>query len=278
MQVYAKLAILTARPSAADEARVPHRLYGVVPPAENYSVGRWLDAASEVLAEARAAGRLPILAGGTGLYFKALFDGLSPVPAIPEPIREHWRSEARQLGGPALHAILTERDPTMAARLRQNDPQRLARALEVLEATGRSLAEWQAMPGQPLLDARRTVRVVLMPERETLYQHCNARFTAMIEGGALEEAETLMRLDLDPALPAMRAIGVRPLISHLRGEISLAQALEQGQGETRRYAKRQMTWIRGNMVAWNAIFAQFLERTNREVSELIAKALDQRNT
>ncbi len=230
---------------------------------------------ARAIAEARAAGRLPIITGGTGLYFKALLEGLSPVPAIPDAIREHWRAEAVRLGGPALHAILMERDPVIAARLRPSDPQRLARALEVLDATGRSLAEWQAQPGQPLIDAARAVKVVLMPPRDELYRRCDARFVAMINAGALEEVAALMRLELSPELPAMRAIGVPPLISHLRDEISLAQATEQGQGETRRYAKRQMTWLRRNMLAWKWISTQLSERTNSEISELIAKALDQ---
>lgn len=250
MQVYSGLHVLTARPDAQDEALVPHKLYGFVSPAEVYSVGRWLaDAAREIQA-ARAVGRTPILVGGTGLYFKALLEGLAPIPDVPDDIRNHWRAEAARLAGAELHALLAERDPVMAARLRPQDPQRIVRALEVIEATGRSLSQWQEEPAAPILDLADALAIVVAPGRETVYARCDARFEAMLAAGALDEVAALMRLDLDPGLPAMRALGVAALMAHLRGEISLEEAAARVKTDTRRYAKRQITWLKSNMITW----------------------------
>ena len=250
MQVYADLRVLTARPSAADEAAVPHRLYGVVPAAEAYSVGRWLaDVAREIEAIRRSGGR-PIIVGGTGLYFKALLEGLAPVPDVPEGVRDHWRGQAARLDPVDLHAELKERDPVMAGRLRPSDPQRIVRALEVIEATGRSLAEWQQATAEPLLALSDVKALVVAPDRDIVYERCERRFAAMLEEGALAEVEALMALRLDPGLPVMRALGVRALMAHLRGEIGLEEVSERVQTETRRYAKRQLTWCRSNMLSW----------------------------
>lgn len=251
MQVYRDLRILTARPSREDEARVPHALYGFVPASETYSVGRWLADARAALGEARAAGRMPIVTGGTGLYFKALLEGLSPVPDIPEEVRGYWRGMARNANGPELHAALAERDPAMAEELRPSDPQRILRALEVIDATGRSLAEWRREPGRGLLGEAETVRLFVAPEREWLGERIAKRFDAMIAAGALDEARALMAQRLDPGLPAMRALGVAPLIRHLQGALTLEAAAERVAAETRRYAKRQMTWARRNMMSWD---------------------------
>jgi tRNA dimethylallyltransferase len=250
MQVYRDLRIVTARPSAAEEAQVPHRLYGHVPAAEAYSAGRFVADVAAVLPEIRAEGRVPILVGGTGLYFSALFDGLSPIPAIAPEIRSHWRAEAVRIGADALHDLLRLRDPETAARLRPSDPQRIVRALEVLDQTGRSLADWQREPGCPLLDASSTIRLVLAPPREAVVAQAAARFEAMIAAGAVEEVRALMALGLAPDLPVLRAVGVRPLAAFAAGELGLAEAVAAAQQETRRYIKRQMTWLNGHMIAW----------------------------
>jgi tRNA dimethylallyltransferase len=257
MQVYRELRILTARPAEADEAAVPHRLYGFRPASEPYSVAEWLKDVAPLIAAAREGGRPLVIVGGTGLYFKALLEGLSPVPAIPEDIRDWWRAEAAAAtDSAALHGILRERDPAMAARLAPTDPQRIVRALEVLEATGRSLLDWQQVQGEALLSATEAELLFVSPPRETLYARCNARLDQMIDAGALEEVRHLATQGLDPELPAMRALGVRPLLAHLRGLLALDAAVEEAKTETRRYAKRQLTWARRNMIAWNCIKTQ----------------------
>ena len=251
MQVYRELRLLTARPSEADEARVPHRLYGTVSAADAYSVGRWLGDAGRAIAEAHKARRLPILVGGTGLYFKALTEGLAPVPDIPAEIRSHWRERSDELGRDALHAELAARDPNMAARLGPADPQRIVRALEVIDATGVSLAEWQGGNAAPLLAPDDALRLVIAPERQPLYAAIDARFNRMIEQGALDEVRALLDLELDPGLPAMRAHGVRELAAYLSGALTREEAVAKAKTESRRYAKRQMTWLRRFMVDWD---------------------------
>jgi tRNA dimethylallyltransferase len=256
MQVYRELRILTARPTPEDEARAPHALYGHVPGAEAYSVGRWSAEAAEAIARARQEGRRPIVVGGTGLYFRALLDGLSPIPATPPEIRDAWRRRAAEEGAAALHRVLADRDPTTAARLAPGDTQRLVRALEVLDATGRPLSAWQLLPGTPILAEAETVRLVLMPERADLRRRCAVRFEAMLDECGLAEARRLAGLGLRPELPVMRAIGVRPLLQHVAGAIGREEALRQGIAETRQYVKRQATWLRRNMISWRAIGAQ----------------------
>jgi tRNA dimethylallyltransferase len=255
MQVYAELRILTARPDADDEAAAPHRLYGHVPAARAYSVGRWLDDVRLQLQTARDDGLLPVIVGGTGLYFKALTEGLSPVPEVPAEVRARWRQAGEATTAPELHRLLAERDPLTAAGIRAADLQRIVRALEVLEATGRALAEWQRIPGIPLLPPDRAERLVVEIDRERLYARADTRFHRMVETGALDEVRGLMALGLDTALPAMRALGVEPLARHLAGELTLADAIEQGQRDTRHYVKRQLSWLRRYMVAWKRISA-----------------------
>jgi tRNA dimethylallyltransferase len=250
MQVYRELNVLTARPSARDEARVPHRLYGVVPAAEAYSVGRWLDDVGRALEQAWGDGSLPILVGGTGLYFKALTEGLSQVPEAPAEMRADWRAQAGALSRKALHEALAARDPEMAARLTPSDPQRIVRALEVIDATGVSLAEWQSANAPPLLGAGETLRLVVAPERGPLYAAIDARFDRMVEAGAIDEVRALLALELDPGLPVMRAHGVRELGAYLSGGASLGEAVAKAKTESRRYAKRQMTWARRFMSDW----------------------------
>lgn len=259
MQVYGELLVLSARPSAEDEARAPHVLYGHVPGREAYSAARFAREAGDAIQAAQEQRLLPIVVGGTGLYFKALLEGLSPIPTIPDDVRAHWRGEADRVGAPALHAILKDRDPAMAERLKPTDPQRLVRALEVLEATGRSLSEWQQEPGEPVLRAEETWRLVVMPERDELRRRCDARFDLMMAVGALEEVRALVALGLDPDLPVMRALGVRPLADFAAGEISLEEATLRAKAETRQYAKRQATWVNGNMSAWKLLSKQEIE-------------------
>lgn len=249
MQVYRELRVLTARPGAAEMAAVPHRLYGTVPGAEAYSVGRWLDDVGAAIADARAEGRVPILVGGTGLYFKVLLEGLSPVPDIPAEVRGFWRDQAKALGPEGLHQELTRRDPVMAARLRPTDPQRVVRALEVIDATDVSLAQWQGTESTPVL-ASSTRKLVLAPEREPLYAAIEARLERMIEAGAITEVEALMALHLDPGLPVMRAHGVGELSAYVAGHMTLEEAVTKAKTETRRYAKRQMTWLKRFMTDW----------------------------
>ncbi|MDK9697255.1 MAG: tRNA (adenosine(37)-N6)-dimethylallyltransferase MiaA [Siculibacillus sp.] len=251
MQIYEGLRILTARPDRREEARVPHRLYGHVDPARPWSVADWASDAAGALAEIRAAGRLPIFVGGTGLYFEALTRGLAPVPEIPSTIRVHWRREADRIGAAGLHTALAHRDPAMAARLRPSDTQRLTRALEVIEATGRSLADWQAAPhSSPLVPPECAIRLVLEPPRAVLHARIAERFRAMVAEGAVAEAAAFAARGLAPEMPAMRAIGVAALAAVATGAVDLATALERGIVDTRRYAKRQSTWFRGRMGDW----------------------------
>jgi tRNA dimethylallyltransferase len=248
MQVYGDLRVITARPTPEEEARIPHRLYGHVDAAENYSVGRWLNDVAPVIGEVRAAGRVPILVGGTGLYFKALTSGLSAVPPTPPEVRESVRARMEAEGAAALHAELLARDPS--SQVRPSDPTRIARAIEVLEATGRPLSDWHREALPPLLDPANAVKVFLAAERDVLARQISARFDAMLSTGALDEVRALSVRKLDPLLPAMKAHGVPWLIRHLHGEISLEQATEGGKNDTRRYTKRQFTWARHQLPDW----------------------------
>jgi tRNA dimethylallyltransferase len=253
MQVYRDLRVITARPSPAEEARVPHRLYGHVDAAENYSVGRWCQDARGAFEASRAEDRMPILTGGTGLYFKALTQGLSVVPPIPPEIRAAIRARCDMEGLSALYAELARRDPGMATRLRPNDRMRIARALEVLEATGRSLADWHREGLPAILDPWRAVKIFLMPDRAGLLRGIDGRFDAMLATGALQEVRALAARRLDPMLPAMKAHGVPWLMRHLKGEITLAEAAEGGKRDTRRYTKRQVTWFRHQIPGWTFV-------------------------
>ena len=259
MQVYRDLRILTARPTVLEEARVPHALYGFISGAEAYSAGRYAVDVARAIAEVRAARRVPIVVGGTGLYFKVLLEGLSPVPPADPLVRDFWREQARVRPAAELHALLAVRDPETAARLMPTDPQRIVRALEVLESTGRSLAEWQRAPGNPVLRECDTVRLVVMPERSALDAGIEARFDAMMAGGALEEVRTLLGFGYSSELPLMRALGVAPLANHLKGVVPLSDAITAAKSDTRKYAKRQRTWLKRNMNAWQPVNAQQME-------------------
>jgi tRNA dimethylallyltransferase len=244
MQVYRDLRVLTARPTEAEERRAPHRLYGHVDAAENYSAGRWATDAAAALMEARAAGRMPIFVGGTGLYFRALVQGFSTIPPVPAEVRASVRDQAEGILTAALHTRLAVQDPRTASGLRPSDRQRVLRALEVLAATGRPLAEWQETPGVPLLRSEEVKAAFLSVDRAELWARIDARFDAMLASGALEEVQRLAARDLDPSLPATKAHGVPWLIRHLRGEISLCEAAAGGKADTRHYARRQETWFR----------------------------------
>jgi tRNA dimethylallyltransferase len=260
LQVYRELKIVTARPSAQEEALVPHRLYGVLGAAEACSAGIWRGLALTAIEQARRAGLRPILAGGTGLYLKALTEGLAPVPLVPEALRHEVRARLERDGSEAMHQALAKGDPGGAARIRVGDRQRLARATEVLEATGRPLAHWQALPpdgaGLPLH------LIVLQPPRAALHAAIAARLKRMLAQGALDEIAALQALGLDPRLPAMKAVAVRELGAHLRGESDLPEALARATAATRRYAKRQETWFRHQVPAntRNLITAMFIEQ------------------
>jgi tRNA dimethylallyltransferase len=247
MQVYRDLRIITARPSVEDERRVPHRLFGHVDAAENYSVGRWCEEAAAALAVTARTAQTAILVGGTGLYFSALTRGLAAVPPIPPEIRDEVRARLDSDGVAALHAELKWRDPAAAARLMPGDRARITRALEVVLATGRSLIDWHETNKPPGLDAVRAAKVFLMPERDELLRRIDARFDAMMAAGALDEVRALAARQLDPALPAMKAHGVPWLIRHLNGELALDQAVAEAKRDTRQYTKRQATWFRNQL-------------------------------
>jgi tRNA dimethylallyltransferase len=260
MQVYRDLRILTARPGPAEEARAPHRLYGGIDAAEACSAGRWRGLALAEIAGAREQGSVPILAGGTGLYLHALVHGLAAVPPIPEEARAAVRALHAELGGEMFRERLAARDPEGAARLAPGDTQRLVRAYEVVTATGRPLAAWQR--GAPSAEAQAVACVVLLPPRDQLYAACDARFAAMMGQGAVDEVRALLARGLAPDLPAMKAVGVRELGAFLAGQATLDQAIAAAQQTTRRYAKRQFTWLRHRMAGLHplTIDAQFSER------------------
>ncbi len=255
MQVYRDLRIITARPTPQEEARVPHRLYGHVDAAENYSVGRWCRDVGEVLRELAEAGRVPILVGGTGLYFKALTTGLAAVPPIPPDVRSTVRARLQSEGASAMHAELMQRDPATAQRLMVNDRSRITRALEVVLATGRPLSDWHREGLPPLITPSRAVKVFITCERAELVRRIETRFAAMLQAGAPEEVRLLATRHLDPSLPAMKAHGVPWLIRHFNGEITIEEAAAGAVMDTRRYAKRQLTWFRNQMPDWTWLTA-----------------------
>ena len=247
MQVYRDLRVLTARPSEAEVASAPHRLFGEVDGAQNFSVGHYARAVAPLLADIAGSGRLPIVAGGSGLYFRALTEGLSAIPPVPTDVRDRVRREAQDRPAADLHAELARADPASAATLKPGDRQRVLRALEIVAATGRSIVEFQGERSAGPLAGRNVVRVFLTPDRATLRVRIDARFRHMIDTGALVEIEALGRRTLDPALPVMRAHGVPALLAHLRGALTLEEAIARGQADTRAYAKRQFTWFRHQM-------------------------------
>jgi tRNA dimethylallyltransferase len=253
MQVYGVLRVLTARPSAAEMEGVPHRLYGTVPPSVRFSTGDWLRAVAPLLSE--DDGRTRIFVGGTGLYFDALTKGLVEVPEVPDAARLAAEAEITGLDRAGRAALIAARDPLIAARLKAPDPQRVARALAVLSATGRSLASFHDEAQSGLLDGWEVERMVIDPGREVLRERIAERFGAMFENGAVEEVKALLALSLDPTLPAMKAIGVPEISAWLRGELDRTEAIGRAVIATRQYAKRQRTWLRNRMGDWPRVFA-----------------------
>jgi tRNA dimethylallyltransferase len=247
MQIYAELRLLTARPSEAEEAMAPHRLYGHVAAAQSYSVGRWRNEALTAIKAARETGKLPILVGGTGLYFMSLLKGLAEVPEIKPEVREHWRSFTGD-----LHSELVSRDSVSAAKLHASDRQRLIRALEVVDSTGQSLTHWQRVAeADAPLTGYNVQKLFKSVDRQTLNGRADARFDQMLARGALNEVRALS--PLEPAAPLMKAIGVRELLAHLKGELTLDEARTKAQIATRQYIKRQLTWWRGQMADWEEV-------------------------
>jgi len=270
MQLYADLRVLTARPDVSEEARVPHRLYGVLDGAERASVASWLTMATREIETARDAGRLPILTGGTGLYFHAAMKGLAPVPDVPPDIHAECIAEYAERGGEAFRRDLLKLDPVLGSQLHDGDSQRLVRAMGVVRASGRALSAWQADPHESAI-AGRPVRVAMMPPREELYEKINTRFSAMMEGGARSEVSTLAARGLAPSLPVMKAIGVREIMALQAGDIDEARAVELASRDSRRYAKRQMTWIRNNFHAEMILEKKFSERKMTEIFSILSK-------
>ena len=254
LQIYRDLRVVTARPSREDEAWVPHHLVGTVDGADGWSVGTWSRAAAQEIAEITGRGRSVVVAGGTGLYFRSLTHGLAEIPATPPEVRNQAAADHEAMGEAAFRRRLAGADPAAAARIGPGDRQRLVRAWEVFAATGTPLTGWQGRTG-PALPAGGYSAVALEPDRRWLYGRCDARLALMLAAGALEEVAELMARDLDPALPIMKAVGVRELAAQLRGDLTPQAALAAAQQETRRYAKRQSTWLRGQMADWPRITA-----------------------
>ncbi len=254
MQVYDTLRILTARPFEGDMKGIAHHLYGHVPATRAHSTGDWLRDVLALLPGLRRQGKLPIFVGGTGLYFKALTGGLSDMPPIAEEIRGNLRSRLKQEGAQQLHAELERRDPVVARSLKPSDGQRIVRALEVLSATGRSIAAFQNRPGLKIIDPDRAMKLIVLPDRSILHDRINKRFASMMEQGALEEVRALRALRPDVDVPAMKAIGVQQIADMLDGRMTSEMVIERASALTRQYAKRQMTWFRNQMdESWERI-------------------------
>jgi tRNA dimethylallyltransferase len=271
MQIYAELSILTDRPGPAELARAPHRLYGVLPAKDSCSAGRWRDLALSEMAAATEAGRLPILAGGTGLYFKALLSGLASVPPVPAQTRAEAGALYDRLGREGFANELARRDPGMTDVPR--DRQRLIRAYEVLAATGRPLRDWQRRSLEGAAHRYRFAIILFDPPRQVLYDAVEARFDRMMKAGALDEARRIAGLGLDPGVPALKAVGLRELLAHLRGEAGLAEAVAKAKQASRNYAKRQVTWFRHQLPDARRFGAQFSESLEAEIFSFIRQFL-----
>lgn len=247
MQVYGTLKVLTARPDQSEMGGVEHFLYGHIPPGRTYSTGVWLREAEALVARLGKEGRLPVFVGGTGLYFKALTGGLSDMPEIPLETRKRLRTRLTEEGAEALHGELSARDPETAGRVRPSDGQRIVRALEIIEATGRPIGSYQQSRGPVIIDPARAQKIVVLPERPVLHGRIDRRFETMLARGAVEEVRALLALRLPPEMPVMKAIGVPQIAAMLKGEMSEKQVIEAGAAATRQYAKRQMTWFRNQL-------------------------------
>lgn len=247
MQVYDILDVITARPSSEELASVPHHLYGHIQPGTEYSTGHWYDDVSAVISKVQSRGKIPVFVGGTGLYFKALNGGLSKMPQIPDDIRSKWREKLKHDGISVLYAELKERDSVLANEFKPNDKQRITRALEVYDVTGKSIRHFQDATGAPLIDTNRSKKIILMPERPILHERIKLRFHKMMDEGAIDEVKNILAAEIDPNHTSMKAIGVREIARYLGGEISLDEAIELAIIATRQYAKRQSTWFRNQL-------------------------------
>ena len=278
MQVYKELRILSARPTPADEERVPHRLYGTLPARERCSAGRWCDLALAEIAGARAKQLLPILVGGTGLYFRSLLRGLAPIPPVPRGIRDTAVELHTEVGAAEFHRLLAVRDPDSAARIHPANTQRVLRAYEVFEATGKSLGDWQNEAAGEAGYAGKVVALVLEPPREVLYAACDARSELMAAAGGIEEVAALLTLEIDPALPIMKALGVREFAALLAGDAKRDEAIENLRRATRNYAKRQATWFRHQMAGAKRVSARYDGAQDENIMEIAAALLSQTNS
>lgn len=275
MQVYRDLQILTARPTDVEMTRVPHALYGHIDGDDAYSVGRYAEQAAALLRDFAETSAVPIFVGGTGLYFRGLTDGLAPVPRVPDEVRVHWRKFAEDRPVAALHEELARRDPVMANRLAASDRQRIVRALEVIEGTGRSLAHWQALRSVAPLETWQWCGFVVGADRSALAQRSDHRLDQMIADGALDEVSRLLARDLPPDRPIMRAIGLRPLAEHVRGRLDLDAALAAAKQETRQYIKRQQTWLQKHMIAWRRIEMEDNKSKGTQIIQNIVSSIDE---
>ena len=278
MQVYKELRILSARPTPADEERVPHRLYGTLPARERCSAGRWCDLALAEIAGARAKQLLPILVGGTGLYFRSLLRGLAPIPPVPQGIRDTAVELHTEVGAAEFHRLLAVRDPDSAARIHPANTQRVLRAYEVFEATGKSLGDWQNEAAGEAGYAGKVVALVLEPPREVLYAACDARSELMAAAGGIEEVAALLTLEIDPALPIMKALGVREFAALLAGDAKRDEAIKNLRRATRNYAKRQATWFRHQMAGAKRVSARYDGAQDENIMEIAAALLSQTNS
>ena len=278
MQVYRDLAVVTARPGPAETARIPHALYGTVDGDEAFSAGAWCQYAMVAVEAAWKEGRLPILVGGTGLYFRTIVEGIATVPDIPVDVRAQVRADMAAYGAAHMYNRLRVADPAMAEKLHATDSQRIARALEVIEATGKSLSHYQerTAPGplKPLLDQGLLTRWVLNWPRAGLYARCDARFEMMINQGALEEVKALLARGLPDDRPVMRALGVSNLSDYLSGHRDLSVAIERAKVQTRRFAKRQLTWFRHQCTDWQAVDAQDMETKTLDLISFMTRKIN----
>ena len=270
MQLYRALSIVTARPGEAALARAPHRLFGIAEADDPWSAGRWQRCAAAEIEAAHGEGLVPIVVGGTGLYLEALVDGLAAVPPADPAIRERLRALLAERGSAAMHDLLAERDPEGARAIRASDPQRILRALEVVEATGEPLHEWHARQASPPADGWAVLQILLMPGRDAVYAACEARFDRMIAEGAVEEARAIRAMALDPALPVMKAVGLAPLLAHCAGTLTLDEAVDAAKRDTRRYARRQMTWFRNRSRPDRVVREQYSESLVPEIFSFIS--------
>ncbi|MEL7231671.1 MAG: tRNA (adenosine(37)-N6)-dimethylallyltransferase MiaA [Pseudomonadota bacterium] len=268
MQVYADLRIISARPTPEEMQGTSHHLFGHVPGHERYSTGRWLDDASAAIADIERRGKTPIIIGGTGLYHMALIEGLSDIPPVPEDVRSEVFALKRSEGAPGLYQRLLKHDAETADRLGPNDGQRLARALEVFLATGQSISTFQGNRSKPVLDEGRWLGIALTPPRSKLYAKIDRRFEGMLMQGAMEEAKGLMAQNLAEDLPVMKAHGIPCLMAYLRGDLTAEAAAESAKRDTRRYAKRQFTWIGRQFPFWPRVPSMSLDDRMRVILSL----------